>query len=100
VAWSKFNTLHVHLTDAQSFPLVVPNFPVRPRRLRLASRPRVTAPAGQGLSKAGAYAPSAVYTSDDLNSIVQYGWERGVRVVPEIDGPGHAGGKQRGRPAS
>jgi hexosaminidase len=60
--------LHVHLSDAQSFPVA------------LVSHPE--------LAKAGAFAyPAETYSSDDLRKLVQYAALRGVRVVPEIDMP-------------
>jgi len=64
------NTLHWHITDAQSFPIVSTVYPK--------------------LSEAGAWAPDAIYEPTDVQSIVQYGLERGVRVLPEFDMPGHA----------
>lgn len=71
IAYNKMNTLHWHMTDSQSFPLVVESLPE--------------------MAKAGAWAyPAATYTADDITTIVQYGYERGVRIVPEFDMPGHA----------
>jgi len=32
------------------------------------------------------------YTQDDVRDLVKYGKQRGVRIVPEFDVPGHAGG--------
>jgi hexosaminidase len=38
----------------------------------------------------GAYAPSAIYTMNDVQMITQYAGERGVRMLVEIDVPGHS----------
>jgi hexosaminidase len=38
----------------------------------------------------GAYAAAAKYQPEEVVAIVQYGYERGVRVLPEFDMPGHA----------
>jgi len=43
------------------------------------------------LSSMGAYDPTlAVYTQEVMADIVNYGYERGIRVVVEFDVPGHA----------
>ena len=68
---SDLNVLHIHLVDAISFPFVPPSLP--------------------SLGYAGAFdADAAVYTEQDLKSLVTFAGARGVRVVPEIDVPGHA----------
>lgn len=66
---NKFNRLHWHIVDDQSWPLqstTYPNFTL------------------------GAYAPDAVYTHADVSTVVQAAWERGIIIVPEFDGPAHA----------
>ena len=42
-----------------------------------------------GLSKHGSYLPELVYTIADIKEMVKYAWVRGIRIVPEIDTPGH-----------
>ncbi|KAJ7149044.1 N-acetylhexosaminidase [Mycena crocata] len=69
MSWVKINTLHWHVVDSQSFPLVVPGYTV--------------------LSEKGAYSASAVYTPSDVKEIVAYAAARGIDVIPEIDTPGH-----------
>lgn len=65
----KMNSLHWHLEDSQSWPL------------HISSYPEMTA---------DAYSKKEIYTPEDIRQIVQYAFERGVRIIPEIDLPGHA----------
>lgn len=66
----KLNTLSIHLTDDQSFPLVAPSWPQ--------------------LSLQGAYSNfSHVYTPTMITDLVAYARLRGVRVLPEFDTPSH-----------
>ena len=69
LAQNKFNVLHWHLVDAQSFPYVVP------------AAPKLTD---------GAWHPTAIFTPQEVAAVVAYAKARGVRVVPEFDGPGHS----------
>ena len=64
----KMNVFHWHLTDDQGF--------------RLESK---TYPKLQELGSDGLY-----YTQNQIKEIVQYASNLGIRVVPEIDVPGHA----------
>ncbi|KAL8854126.1 MAG: hypothetical protein Q9221_001048 [Calogaya cf. arnoldii] len=69
LAWNKFNRLHLHATDAQSWPLDIPAMPE--------------------LSTRGAYRKGLSYSPQQLAEIQEYGMYRGVEVNVEIDMPGH-----------
>lgn len=71
LAWNKLNRMHLHISDAQSWPMEVPALPL--------------------LAEKGAYSPYARYTTQDLAQIQSYAVERGVQVFLEIDTPGHWG---------
>jgi hexosaminidase len=64
----KLNVLHLHLTDDQGF--------------RIASKvyPRL-----HQLGSGGEF-----YTQDEMREIISYARDRGIRVVPEFEMPGHA----------
>ncbi|KAF9916497.1 hypothetical protein BX616_003602 [Lobosporangium transversale] len=74
----KFNVFHWHVLDQQSYPLVSKTYP--------------------DLTAKGAERPDYIYTSEDVAYIVQYGEERGIRVLPEFDSPGHAASWGRAYP--
>ncbi|KAJ3130511.1 N-acetyl-glucosamine-6-phosphate deacetylase [Nowakowskiella sp. JEL0407] len=69
LSWAKMNVMHWHIVDSQSFPLESLAY----KNLTL-----------------GAYSPTEIYTKGDIELIVNYGLDRGVRVIPELDMPGHA----------
>lgn len=69
LAWNKFNRLHIHMTDGQSWPIDVPALPE--------------------LSQKGAYHAGLSYSPADIAEIFSYGVYRGVEVYIEIDMPGH-----------
>ena len=64
----KMNVFHWHLSDDQGF------------RIELKSHPELYQKASDG----------EYYTQDQIKDIVQYAANRGIRVIPEIDVPGHA----------
>lgn len=74
----KINVLHWHLIDTQAFPLESKRNPL--------------------LSKLGAFSPAERYSSEDVAEVVEWARQHGVRVVPEIDVPGHAASWCKGYP--
>jgi hexosaminidase len=74
---NKFNVLHWHTVDAESFPLKSPSEP---------------------LMVNGAYSPTSIYTMDNLKDLTAYARERGVEIIFELDVPGHAAGWIKGKP--
>lgn len=68
MSMNKLNVFHWHITDSQSFPLVLPS------ELELARK--------------GAYGEEMIYSQEDVRKVVEFGIDHGVRVVPEIDMPG------------
>ncbi|KDP20366.1 hypothetical protein JCGZ_05249 [Jatropha curcas] len=68
---NKVNVFHWHISDSHSFPLVLPSEPE--------------------LAAKGSYGPQMQYYPSDVAAIIRFGLEHGVRVIPEIDSPGHTG---------
>ncbi len=75
---SKFNVLHLHLTDAQSFPILLEDRIPQVINMTLLG------------SKGSFDERDKVYSLSQLKDLVQYAYERGIEVVPEIDVPAHA----------
>jgi len=77
LAYHKMNVLHWHLTDDQGWRLALDAYP------KLAEQASWrTEPDG---SRYGGF-----YTAEEIKSIVRYAAARHVRVVPEIEMPGHS----------
>ena len=74
----KLNVFHWHVLDQQTYPLVSKAFP--------------------DLTAKGAQDPEKIYTPKDVAAIIQHGLERGIRVLPEFDSPGHAASWGRAYP--
>jgi hexosaminidase len=64
----KMNVLHLHLTDDQGF------------RIESKAYPKL-----HELGSGGNY-----YTQEQIKDIIKYAGERGIRVIPEFDMPGHS----------
>lgn len=69
LSYNKFNRLHIHMTDGQSWPMDIPAFPE--------------------LSQEGAYQYGLTYSTQDIADIQKYAVYRGVEVIVEFDMPGH-----------
>ena len=64
----KMNVLHWHLSDNQGFRAESKKFP------------KLT-----GMGSDGQF-----YTQDEIRDVIAYAYDRGIRVVPEFDVPGHS----------
>lgn len=69
LALSKMNILHWHITDSQSWPIAIEAFPQMTK---------------------DAYSRRETFSPHDVTDIIAYARARGVRVIPEIDMPGHS----------
>ena len=77
LTYSKFNVLHWHMSDTQSYPFESKTHP--------------------DLWK-GSWSPQERYLQTDIADTVEYARDRGVRVIVEFDMPGHAGSWCTGYP--
>nr|CAH8845394.1 unnamed protein product [Trichobilharzia regenti] len=75
----KMNVLHWHMTDDSAFPYDSFTYPE--------------------LSRKGAYDPQKlVYENGDVQRLLQFARQRGVRVIVEFDTPGHTKSWEKGYP--
>lgn len=79
MAMSKMNVLHWHITDTQSFPFISSSVP--------------------NMSKYGAYHINKTYSAAQIKELIDFAFVHGVRIIPEIDGPAHAGNGWQWGPA-
>ena len=91
MAQHKFNVFHWHLTDNQGWRLPVDRYPEmtdkaarrpysRSHRYLLDEKPE---------GAVGEYGPFA-YTKDEIREMIAYAKARFIRVIPEVEIPGHA----------
>ena len=81
MSWYKFNVLQIHFTDGQSWTLEIPEFPELIKQ-------GVRRGARTGFEY-GEKLPPFYYSAKDIQDIVAYAAARHVKVVPEIEMPGH-----------
>jgi hexosaminidase len=86
MAFYKFNTLHVHLTDDQGWRLEIKKYP----RLTDIGSQREETQLPQDRKQFDSQPYGGYYTQDEVRDIVAYAAERGITVMPEIELPGHA----------
>mmetsp|Transcript_28464 Transcript_28464/g.91129 ORF Transcript_28464/g.91129 Transcript_28464/m.91129 type:complete len:529 (-) Transcript_28464:48-1634(-) len=77
-SYAKLNVMHWHMVDSQSFPVMFPRHPE--------------------MGSKGSYSPNERYDAEDLKAVVQYARDRGIRVMAELDTPGHAKSWCAGQP--
>eukprot|EP00750_Incisomonas_marina_P020260 INCI3878.1.p1 GENE.INCI3878.1~~INCI3878.1.p1 ORF type:complete len:717 (+),score=97.93 INCI3878.1:225-2153(+) len=74
MSWFKMNVLHLHLSDNCRYAVESDSYPSLTARLT---------------GMLGGF-----YSKDDVADILAYAADRGIRVIPEVDMPGHAQGLQ------
>lgn len=85
----RLNVFHWHLTDGAGWRLEIDRYPKLTTigATRKAAKKRTTT---MGLDVVdGDYGPF-FYTKDQVREIIRYAADRGIRVVPEIEIPGHS----------
>ncbi|KAI9293908.1 glycoside hydrolase [Neoconidiobolus thromboides FSU 785] len=70
LGYSKMNVFHWHLTDSNSFPFMSKKHPI--------------------LWQKGSLLPGQVYSMEDIKELVEYGLDRGIRIIPELEAPAHS----------
>ncbi|MFD9499068.1 beta-N-acetylhexosaminidase [Streptomyces sp. NPDC060035] len=87
LAAHKLNVFHFHLTDDQGWRIEVKRYPGLTETASWRARTKY----GHRASELWDETPhGGFYTQDDIREIVAYAAERHIRVVPEIDIPGHS----------
>ncbi|MGW4369373.1 beta-N-acetylhexosaminidase [Nocardia takedensis] len=86
LALYKLNTLHLHLTDDQGWRFEVRRYPL----LTEVGSTRGGSTSGHlSQGRVTDIPHGGFYTQRELKALVEYAGRRGVRIVPEIDTPGH-----------
>lgn len=75
---TKMNVLHWHMTDDESFPYKGDLLPE--------------------LAEKGAFSSDSIYSPSDIEDLVTYARNRGIRIIPEFDTPGHTGSFAKSHP--
>ncbi len=87
LAAHRLNTLHLHLNDDQGWRIEIPAWP----RLTEVGSTRASSPVGHERDGCSDDAPhGGFFRAEDVATILEHARRRQVRVVPEIDLPGHA----------
>ncbi|RRN77422.1 beta-N-acetylhexosaminidase, partial [Pseudoxanthomonas sp. SGD-10] len=94
MAFYKLNVLHFHLNDDEGWRLEIPSLPelteVGSKRAHsLDSRSTLPASYGSGPSVDNPFG-TGYYSRADFIHILKYAAERHIRVIPEVETPGHA----------
>ena len=85
MAMHKLNTLHIHLTDDDTW------------RIEIKAYPKLTTVGAIGC-RSNSEAPAQFLTQEDAREICAYANSRYISIVPEVDMPGHMGAAIRAYP--
>lgn len=99
----KLNKLHLHLTDDQGWRLQIDKYPLLTEKgawrhhnkqdslclERAKEDPTFIIPEKNYKTIDGVKMYGGYYTKDEMRDLIQYGQERQIEIIPEIDVPGH-----------
>ena len=88
----KMNTLHFHIADDESWCLEIKGLPELTEFGGRHALPDWNLKETQALKPTinGQVGHTTFYTAEEYQQIIQYAWERHIRVIPEFDTPGHS----------
>lgn len=90
----KINTLHFHLNDDEGWRLEIPSLPeltnVGAKRAHLGTDGGHLQPSYGSGPYINQLPGSGYYTKEDFKEILRYATARHIRVIPEVETPGHA----------
>lgn len=86
MAYLKMNVFHWHLTEDQGWRIEIKRYP---KLVEVGSKRDASQISGFLGKKLNAIPHSGFYSQDEIREIVQYAAARHIRVVPEIEMPGH-----------
>ena len=96
LAYYKFNVIQFHFTDDEAWRLEIPGFP---ELTQVASRRGATLDEkgylaqifdGNGNPDDLSQCANGYFTRAEFIDLLRYAWQRGIRIIPEIETPGHA----------
>ena len=96
LAYYKFNAIQFHFTDDEAWRLEIPGFPeltqVSSRRGATIDEKGYLAQIFDGNGNPDDMSQSAngYFTRAEFIDLLRYAWARGIRIIPEIETPGHA----------
>jgi len=85
MALHKFNTFHWHLTEDQGWRIEIKKYP----RLTEIGSKRAETPIPSNRKKGDGKPYGGYYTQDQIRQVVAYAAKLHIRVLPEIEMPGH-----------
>ncbi len=96
LAYYKFNVIQFHFTDDEAWRLEIPGFPeltqVAARRGATLDEKGYLAQIfdGNGNPDDLSQCANGYLTRSEFIDLLRYAWHRGIRIIPEIETPGHA----------
>ncbi|MGL4851364.1 MAG: beta-N-acetylhexosaminidase [Phocaeicola sp.] len=83
----KMNVFHWHLTDDAGWRVEIKKYPLL---TEIGSKRKDTEIGTWGSGKTAGKPHSGYYTQEQIKKVVKYAKERNIKIVPEIEMPGHA----------